>query len=153
MGSLDDLQQAGELAYLILERAQDKVRSLQLREQALRRIQKNRPLVQRAITRAEKLVSLLRMMMYGLTKESGRLLAVVNLITPAVEKLATLGEPPCHRPNHRIEDDLCTNILMIHRESLMDAAFAESARMPWLKCRSSSTKISRREPRKRLTRL
>ncbi|KAL6907226.1 WD40-repeat-containing domain protein [Trichoderma evansii] len=127
-GSLDELQQAVELAYLILERAQDKVRSLQLRELAMRRVQKNRPIAQRAITRSEKLVSLLRLITYSLTKESGRILAVANLITPAIKKLATVGEPPYHRPNRLIENDLCTTILIIHRESLMDAAFAESAR-------------------------
>ncbi|KAL7943374.1 WD40-repeat-containing domain protein [Trichoderma barbatum] len=127
-GSLDDLQQADELAYLVLERAEDRVRNLQLREQALRRIHKNRPFVQRAIARAERLISVLRMMTHGLTKEGGRLLAVINLISPAIEKLGTVGEPPYHRPHRRSEDALCTTILKIHRESLIDAAFAESAR-------------------------
>ncbi|KAL7935149.1 WD40-repeat-containing domain protein [Trichoderma chlorosporum] len=61
-------------------------------------------------------------------KEGGRLLAVANLISPAIEKLGTIGEPPYHRPNRHSEDALCTTILTIHRESLIDEAFSESAR-------------------------
>ncbi|KAL7904675.1 WD40-repeat-containing domain protein [Trichoderma velutinum] len=127
-GSLDDLQQDGELAYLILDRAQNKVRNLEFQVQALKRIQKNRPLVQRAIGRAERLIQILRMMTQGLTNEGGAILAVVNLIMPTIEKLSKVGEPPYQRQHRSSEDDLCTYILMIHRESLIDEAFAESAR-------------------------
>ncbi|KAL6824147.1 WD40-repeat-containing domain protein [Trichoderma camerunense] len=127
-GTLDDLQQAGELAYLILDRAQNKVRNLEFRLQALKRIQKNRPMVQRAIGRAERLISILRMMTQGLSNEDGAILAVVNLILPTIEKLGKVGEPPYNRPHRSSEDDLCTYILMIHRESLIDVAFVESAR-------------------------
>ncbi|KAL7959265.1 WD40-repeat-containing domain protein [Trichoderma compactum] len=127
-GTLDDLQQAGELAYLVLDRAQNKVRNLEFRAQALKRIQKNRPMVQRAIGRAERLIAVLRMMTQGLSNEGGAILAVVNLILPTIEKLSKVGEPPYNRPHRSSEDDLCTYILMIHRESLIDAAFVESAR-------------------------
>ncbi|KAH0528173.1 hypothetical protein TsFJ059_003068 [Trichoderma semiorbis] len=127
-GTLDDLQQAGELAYLILDRAQNKVRNLEFQVQALKRIQKNRPMVQRAIGRAERLISILRMMTQGLSNEDGAILAVVNLILPTIEKLGKVGEPPYNRPHRSSEDDLCTYILMIHRESLIDVAFVESAR-------------------------
>lgn len=64
----------------------------------------------------------------GLTQEEGRILAVANLISASIKKLSTVGEPPYHRPNRHIEDQLCTTVLTIHRESLVDASFAPSAR-------------------------
>lgn len=85
-------------------------------------------MVQRAIGRAERLISILRMMTQGLTNEDGAILAVVNLILPTIEKLGKVGEPPYNRPHRSSEDDLCTYILTIHRESLIDVAFVESAR-------------------------
>lgn len=58
--SLDTLQQIYELTYLSLEESQNKVRYLQFREQALRRTEKNRAFVQRAIARAETLLAAIK---------------------------------------------------------------------------------------------
>ncbi|KAK1242373.1 hypothetical protein MKX07_000359 [Trichoderma sp. CBMAI-0711] len=58
--SLDVLQQIYELTYLTLEESQNKVRYLQFREQALRRTEKSRASVQRAIARAETLMAAMK---------------------------------------------------------------------------------------------
>jgi hypothetical protein len=39
-----------------------------------------------------------------------------------------VGEPPYHRQNRKVEDQLCTMVLKAHRESLIDTSFSNSAR-------------------------
>lgn len=67
------------------------------------------------------------MMIEGTKREEKRILSVVDLMSVTLDNLLHIGEPPYHRENRKVEDDLCTAVLAVHRESLVDASFVESA--------------------------
>ncbi|KAL3457663.1 hypothetical protein BJX64DRAFT_268426 [Aspergillus heterothallicus] len=108
--------------------AEQVVVNMQARAALLNHIHKRRFVVWRKVSRSEMVIRVLNLMIDGVRKEEARILSIVGLLKTTLEELARVGEPPYHRPNRKVEDRLCTAVLVAHRESLVDSAFVESAR-------------------------
>jgi hypothetical protein len=105
------------------------VTDLQARQTKLNRIQKGRYSVDREISKAEMIIRVLKLMINGTEKDvSGRILSLEDPLDTSFTELMSIGEPLYHRMNRKIEDQLCTAVLKIHRMSLIDASIVESAR-------------------------
>lgn len=96
--------------------------NLQAHQAKLNNINKRRFSVEREITKAEMIIDDLEIMIDGTKQQEARILSVADLLSSTLDDLMHVGEPPCHRPNRRIEDQLCTTVLKDFQESLIDAS-------------------------------
>jgi hypothetical protein len=101
---------------------------MQARQAQLNNIHKRRFSVDREIAKAEIIIDDLKVMINGMKKEEEGISSVADLIVCILDELIYIGEPPYHRPHRKIEDQLCMTILKVHRESLIDSSFVESAK-------------------------
>ncbi|GFG17995.1 hypothetical protein IFM5058_08775 [Aspergillus udagawae] len=126
--ALASAQAAADTAMETYLESEQTVVRLQARQAMLNDIHKRRFAVQREITKTEMIIRDLKLMIEGTKREEERILSVVDLMSATLTDLLHIGEPPYHRPNRKIEDQVCTAVLAVHRESLIDAFFVESAR-------------------------
>lgn len=102
--------------------------NLQANQAKLNHVSKRRFTVEREITKAEMIIEDLKLMINGAKQQEDRILSIVELLTSTFDELMHVGEPPYHRQNRKVEDQLCTTMLKAHREFLIDGSFANSAR-------------------------
>ncbi|GFF46927.1 hypothetical protein IFM46972_08169 [Aspergillus udagawae] len=116
---------AADATYL---QSEEIVVSIQARQAELNHIHKRRFSVEREITKAEMIIDDLKIMINGTKQQEDRVLSMVDLLSSTLDDLTHVGEPPYHRHDRKIADQMCTTVLKVHRESLVDPSFVDSAR-------------------------
>ncbi|CEJ61136.1 hypothetical protein PMG11_09678 [Penicillium brasilianum] len=128
ISTLEANQSAADEASTTYLSSVDVVTDLQARQAKLNHIHKGRYSVDREISKAEMIIRVLKLMINGTKQDGDRILSLGDPLEAAFTELMRIGEPPYHRKNRKIEDQLCTAVLKIHRVSLIDDSFVESAR-------------------------
>lgn len=128
ISALEANQSAADEASTTYLSSVDVVTDLQARQAKLNHIHKGRYSVDREISKAEMIIRVLKLMINGTKQDGDRILSLGDPLEAAFTELMGIGEPPYHRMNRKIEDQLCTAVLKIHRVSLIDDSFVESAR-------------------------
>ncbi|KAL2831295.1 hypothetical protein BJY01DRAFT_254334 [Aspergillus pseudoustus] len=127
ISALEANQSAADVASTTYISSVNVVTDLQARQVQLDRINKGRYSVDREIGKAEMIIRVLKRMMNGTKQDGDRILSLGEPLEAIFTELIGIGAPPYHRMNRKIEDQLCTAVLKIHRVSLIDASFVESA--------------------------
>ena len=126
--ALEETQRVADAAAAAYLQTEEIVVNLQARQAKLGDIHKRRFSVEREITKAEMIIDDLKIMINGIKQQEGRIVSVADILLSTLDDLTHVGEPPYRRQDRKIEDKLCTTILKIHRESLVDPSFVNSAR-------------------------
>lgn len=101
--------------------------NLQDDQAKLNNINKRQFSVERELTKAEMIIDDLRIMINGTKQQEDRIKSVADLLTSTFDDLMHVGKPLYHRPNRKVEDQLCMTVLTAFQESLIDASFVDSA--------------------------
>lgn len=126
--ALEEPQSLADAAAATYLKSEKIVVDLQAHQAKLNNVSKLRFSVDREIAKAEMIIGDLKIMINGTKQQEDRILTVTDLLSSTFNDLLHVGEPPYHRQDRKIEDQLCTTVLKAHRESLIDLAFVDSAK-------------------------
>lgn len=126
--TLQEAQSLADAAAATYLQSEKIVVDLQAHQAKLNNVSKRRFSVDREIAKTEMIMNDLKIMINGTKQQEDRILSVTDLLSFTFNDLRHVGEPPYHRQDRKIEDQLCTAVLKAHRESLIDPAFVGSAK-------------------------
>ena len=109
--ALEETQSVADAAAATYLQSEQIVVNLQAHQAKLNNINKRRFSVEREITKAEMITDDLEIMINGTKQQEGQILSVADLLLSTLDDPMHVSEPPYHRPNRRIEDQLCTTVL------------------------------------------
>lgn len=148
--AIEETQSVADAAAATYLQSEAIVVNLQADQAKLNNINKRRFSVERELTKAEMIIDDLRIMINGTKQQEERIKSVADLLTSTFDDLMHVGEPPYHRPNRKIEDQLCMTVLTAFQESLIDASFVDSAGKVITAFRVGLMPTCRRQYRRRL---
>jgi septal ring factor EnvC (AmiA/AmiB activator) len=126
--ALQETQSVADAAAATYLQSEEIVVSIQAHQAELNHIHKRRSSVQREVTKAEMIINDLKIMINGTKQQEDRVLSIVDILLSTFDDLTHVGEPPYHRQDRKIADQMCMTVLKVHRESLVVLCFVDSAK-------------------------